>query len=132
VAELGLVSWLGLTRAWSGRGGPRRSAWAVCAGHGTERARGKSWRQVFAQPKARQRARAPPRGGVWRKPNPQMRGDAQEPETRGGTAGTSGPVPAKSSMRGGMCFINPASTHRKRSVLPREICMASKLKVWMK
>ena len=26
-----------------------------------------------------------PRGGVWRQPNPTRRGDAQDPDTRGGT-----------------------------------------------
>ena len=50
-----------------------------------------------------------------------MRGDAQEPERRCGTPGTSGHVTAKSSMRAGVCFINPASTHRKLCVLPREV-----------
>src|SRR5215475_6183715 len=93
----------------------------VCAGHGTELARCKSSRQVFAQPKARRRARASSRGGVWRKPNPKMRGDEQEPDRRCGTPGTSGHVTAKSSMRAGVCFINPAPTHRKLWVLPREV-----------
>jgi hypothetical protein len=104
----------------------------VCVGHGTELTGCKSPCQVSAQPKARSRARASPRGGVWRKPNPKMRGDAQEPETRGGTPGTSGHVPVKSSMRGGVCLINPASTHRKFGVLRREVCMASRSKVGMK
>jgi hypothetical protein len=97
----------------------------VCAGHGTELARCKSSRQVFAQPKARKRARASPRGGVWRKPNPKMRGDEQEPDTRCGTPGTSGHVTVKSSMRAGVYLINPASTHRQLSALPREICLLS-------
>ena len=46
----------------------------VCAGHGTELARWESSRQV-TEPKARRRARASPRGGVWRKSNPKARGD---------------------------------------------------------
>ena len=51
------------------------------------------------------------RGGVWRKPNPKVRGDEQKPDTRCGTPGTSWHVTAKSSIHGGACFINPASTH---------------------
>src|SRR5882724_964012 len=43
---------------WSGRGKPRRSAWVVCARHGTARARGTAAHQVIAQPKTRSRARA--------------------------------------------------------------------------
>jgi hypothetical protein len=104
----------------------------VCAGHGTELTGCKSPCQVFAQPKARRRARASPRGGVWRKPNPKMRGDEQEPDTRCGTPGTSGHVTVKSSMRAGVCFINPASTHRKFCVLLREVCMVSTSRVGMK
>jgi hypothetical protein len=80
---------------------PVRLTAGVCAGHGTELTGCKSPCQVFAQPKARRRARASPRGGVWRKPNPKMRGDEQEPDTRCGTPGTSGHVTVKSSMRGG-------------------------------
>ena len=57
-------------------------------------------RQVKAEPKARRRARASPRDGVWRKPNPKARGDEQEPDTRCGTSGTSRHVTAKSSIRG--------------------------------
>ena len=52
-----------------------------------------------------------------------MRGDEQAAETRGGTPGTSGHVTAKSSCRNGVCFINPAFTHRQLGVLPRESCM---------
>ncbi len=36
----------------------------VCAGHGALLPRWKSYGQVFAEPKARRRARASPRGGV--------------------------------------------------------------------
>jgi len=62
---------------------------------------------VFVEPKVRRRARASPRGGVWRKPNPKARGDLsacnaqageQEPDMRCGTLGTSGHVTAKSSI----------------------------------
>src|SRR3970282_127369 len=42
-----------------------------------------------------------PRGGVWRKPNPKMRGDEQEPDTRCGTPGTSWHVTAKPSIHAG-------------------------------
>ena len=48
---------------------------------------------------ARSRARASSRGDVWRKPNPHVRGDEQEPDRRGGTPGTSGHVTTKSSIR---------------------------------
>jgi hypothetical protein len=40
-------------------------------------------RQGIAEPKARRRARASPRGGVWRMPNPNARREAQEPDTSG-------------------------------------------------
>jgi hypothetical protein len=39
------------------------------------------------------------RGGVWRKPNPHVRGDAQEADRRCGTPGTSGHVTTPSSIR---------------------------------
>jgi hypothetical protein len=60
-----------------------------------------------------------------------MRGDEQEPDMRCGTLGTSGHATTKSSIRSGVCFINPAFTHRKFGVLLREVCMASKSKVGM-
>jgi len=50
------------------------------------------------EPKVRRRARASSRGEVWRKPNPKMRGDEQEPDMRCGILGTSGHVTAKSSI----------------------------------
>jgi len=71
----------------------------VCARHGTELTGWKSPCQVIAEPKARRRARAPSRGDVWRKPNPNVRGDEQEPDRRCGTPGTSGHVTTKSSIR---------------------------------
>jgi hypothetical protein len=70
----------------------------VCAGHGTKLGRWKSSCQAVAEPKASERARASPRGGVWRKPNAKLRGDEQEPDTRCDTSGTSGHVTAKSSI----------------------------------
>jgi len=76
-----------------------RAAELVCAGHGTELARCKSSRQVFAEPKARRMARASPRGGVCRKPNPKLRGDEQEPDKRCGALGASRHVTTKSSIR---------------------------------
>jgi hypothetical protein len=102
----------------------------VCARHGTDRAGWKSPCQVFAEPKARRRARASPRGGVWRKPNPRARGDVQEPDSRCGTPGTSGHVTAKSSIRTGVCFINPASTRGTICVLPWEISRLSERTGW--
>jgi len=71
----------------------------VCAGHGTELVGWKSPHQVFAEPKARRRARASSRGEVWRKPNPKARGDEQEPDMRCGTLGASGHVTMKPSIR---------------------------------
>ena len=97
----------------------------VCARHGTERAGWESPCQVIAEPKARRRARASSRGGVWRKPDPEARGDEQEPDMRCGTPGTSGHVTAKSSIRGGVCFMNPASTRGTICVLPWEIARLS-------
>lgn len=70
----------------------------VCARHGARLPGCKSPDQVFVEPKVRRRARASPRGGVWRKPNPKVRGDEQEPDTGCGTPGTSWHVTAKSSI----------------------------------
>ena len=50
------------------------------------------------KPKVRRRARASSRGGVWRKPNPKVRGDEQEPDMRCGTSGASGHVTTKPSI----------------------------------
>ena len=44
---------------------------------------------------------------------------------RCGTFGTSGHVTAKSSIRSGVCFINPASTRGTFCVLPWEISRLS-------
>ena len=107
------------------KGAPLAAEGDVCARHGTERAGWKSPCQVFAEPKARRRARASSRGDVWRKPNPNAWGDEQEPDTRCGTPGTSGHVTAKSSIRSGVCFINPASTRETFCVLPWEISRLS-------
>jgi hypothetical protein len=101
-----------------------------CARHGTDRAGWESPCQVIAEPKARRRARASSRGGVWRKPNSNARGDVQEPDLRCGTPGTSGHVTAKSSIRRGACFINPASTRRTICVLPWEISRLSARTGW--
>ena len=103
----------------------------VCARHGTERAGWKFPCQVFAEPKARRRARASPRGGVWRKSNPKARGDVQEPDSRCGTSGTSGHVTAKSSIRKGVYFINPASTRGTFCVLPWEVFRLSERTGWL-
>jgi len=111
--------------ACSSTGAPATAEHDVCARHGTDRAGWKSPCQVFAEPKARRRTRASSRGGVWRKSNPNARGDEQEPDMRCGTSGTSGHVTAKSSIRKGVCFINPASTRRTICVLPWEISRVS-------
>jgi hypothetical protein len=86
------------TTACSGRRFAPPLMLSVCAGHGTKRGRWKSSGQVVAEPKASERARASPRGGVWRKPNAKLRGDEQEPDLRCDTSGTSGHVTAKSSI----------------------------------
>jgi hypothetical protein len=114
----------GVQRALRARFPPRLKP-GVCAGHGTELTGCKSPCQVVAEPQARRRTRASPRGDVGRKSNPKVRGDAQAPERRGGTPGTRGHVTAKSSLRNGVCVINPAVTHRQLGVLPRESCMLS-------
>jgi hypothetical protein len=44
---------------------------------------------------------------------------------RCGALGTSGHVTAKSSIRSGVCFINPASTRETFCVLPWEISRSS-------
>ena len=72
----------------------------VCARHGARLLGCKSLDQVYVEPKVRRRARASPRGGVWRKPNPKARGDVLEPDLRCGTSGTSWHVTAKSSIHG--------------------------------
>ena len=53
-------------------------------------------------------------------------GDAQEPDTRWGTPGTSGHVTAKSAIRSGVGFINPAVTRETFGALPGEICRLSR------
>ena len=102
---------------------PRKAGeFAVCARHGTERARWKSSRQVKAEPKARRRARASPRGGVWRKPNPKARGDEQEPDTRCGTSGTSRHVTAKSSIRGmGVLYKSGVYVRKVTTLTPGDL-----------
>lgn len=59
------------------------------------------------------------------------RGDAQEPDRRCGTPGTRGHATTKSSLRGGVCLINPAFTHQKFGVLLREVCLVSTSRGWM-
>jgi hypothetical protein len=54
---------------------PHSSFRRVVPGMARKLAGCKSLRQVFAEPKARRRARTTSRGVVWRKPNPKMRGD---------------------------------------------------------
>jgi hypothetical protein len=83
----------------------------VCAGHGRELVGWESSCQELAEPKARRRARASLRGGVWRKRNPKMRGDEQESDRRCGTLGASGHVTVKPSFCGGVCFVNLALVH---------------------
>jgi hypothetical protein len=60
-----------------------------------------------AEPKARRRARASPRGGVYRAPNPKLRGDEQKPDMRRGASGASGHVTAKPSICGNKMYFVP-------------------------
>ncbi len=100
----------------------------VCARHGTERARCKSSCQVFAEPKARRRARASTvRWGLE---------EAQS--TRAGRrTGTGYEVWCTRDERArdrevlhpqGVYLINPASTRGTFCVLPWEICWLSRRK----
>src|SRR3990172_7143370 len=57
----------------------------------------------------------------------QTRGATHRNRIRGvGPPGTSGHVTAKSSIRNGVCFINPASTRQTFCALPWEICRLSR------
>lgn len=95
----------------------------VCAGHGTKLWRCKSSCQVFAEPKARRRARALSWGWVWTKSNPNLRDDVQKLDLRCDVFEASGHVTIKPSICNGVRFINPTSTQWKFSVLPRELCI---------
>jgi hypothetical protein len=66
----------------------------VCAGHDV------SLHQAYAEPKVRRGARAKSRDEVWRKLNPKVRDDEQEPDMRCGTPGASWHVTTESSIRG--------------------------------
>ena len=65
------------------------------------------------------------RVGSGGSPIQNARSDEQEPDMRCGTLGTSGHVTAKSSIRRGVCFMNPAFTRRTICVLPWEISRLS-------
>jgi hypothetical protein len=103
----------------------RRLNSVVCARHGTERARCKSSRQVFAEPKARRRARAPTaRWGL----------EEAQSKRAGRRTGTGYEVWHTRDERArdrevlhpqGVCFINPASMRGTFCVLPWEICRPS-------
>ena len=88
-----------LTRAWSRRGNPRGSG-PPCVPGLAQSSRGGSPRARYER--SRRRGAGPGRhrevtsGGS---PTPHVRGDAQAPERRGGTPGTRGHVPPKSSIR---------------------------------
>ena len=100
----------------------------VCARHGTERARCKSSCQVFAEPKARRRARAST-----------VRWGLEEAQSKraGRRTGTGYEVWCTRDERArdrevlhpqGVYFINPASTRGTFCVLPWEICWLSRRK----
>jgi hypothetical protein len=89
----------GLTRAWSRRGDPRGSGLACVPGM-AQNSRGGSPRARYQRSRRLGEGQGrSSRGGVWRKPNPNVRGDVQEPDMRCGTPGTSGHVTTKSSIR---------------------------------
>ena len=89
---------IGITTYSSRRRFAARLNSGVCAGHGKKRVGCKSRYQVYAEPKVSRRARASPRGGVWRKSKAKSRGDEQKPDTRRGASGASGHVTAKPSI----------------------------------
>jgi hypothetical protein len=101
---------------------------SVCARHGTERARCKSSCQVFAEPKARSRARAST--VRW--------GPEEAPSKHAGRrTGTGYEVWHTRDERArdrevlhpqGVCLINPAPTRGTFGVLPWEICRLSRSK----
>jgi hypothetical protein len=106
----------------------RRVSFGVCARHGTERARCKSSCQVFAEPKARRRARAST-----------VRWGLEEAQSKraGRRTGTGYEVWCTRDERARDCevlhpqgvhFINPASMRGPRCVLPWEICRLSRSK----
>jgi hypothetical protein len=121
-----------LTRAWSRRGNPRGSGLGVCAGHGTARAGCKSPGQIVAESKARRRPGRHREVGSQGSRSPQMRGDAQAPERRGGTPGTSGHATTQSALRGGVCLIHPAFRHRQCCVFLRAVGLVSQATGWLK
>ena len=77
-----------------------------CAGHGTKRVGCQTRHPVYAEPKARSRARASPRGGVWRKSKATSRGEASMRINRFNSdagyapAGSAERATAESSWRG--------------------------------
>jgi len=103
----------------------------VCAGHGALLHRCKSYGQVFAEPKARRRARASSRGGVWRKLDPKLRGDEQKPDMRRDASGTSGHVTAKSSICDWDAFCKSGVYAAKVTCLtPGDLRAASEERSW--
>lgn len=87
--------------------------------------------RFFAEPKARRRARASSRGGVWRKSNPKLRGDEQKPDTRRDAPGTSGHVTAKSSICDWGAFCKSGVYARKVTCLtPGDLPGASRERSW--
>jgi len=88
--------------------------------------------QVFAEPKARRRARASPRGGVWRKLNPKLRGDEQKPDIRRDASGASGHVTAKPSICGWGAFCKSGVYAVKVTCLtPGDLSGASGDRSWV-
>ena len=117
---------------WSGRGEPRRLACA-CVPDRAQNSRGASPRARYARSRRRGHGKGAHREvGSEGSRSPKMRGDAQAPDMRCGTPGTSGHATTQSSIRGGVCVIHPAFTHQKFCVLLREVCMVSTSKVWRK
>ncbi|OAI19159.1 hypothetical protein A1355_04765 [Methylomonas koyamae] len=59
------------------------------------------------------------RGRVWKKPNPKLRGDEQEPDMRRDTSGASGHVTAKPSALASCVALPPASL--QSSIYDRDV-----------
>jgi len=109
----------------TGRGKPRRSAWAVCAVHavmlGDESPPSRCpWSRRTREAQGRHRE-VGSEGRVERtcgaRDTNRIRGVVQS-----GRAGTQQPSPPSTT---GLCFIHPASLHGRYDSLPREICGVS-------
>lgn len=72
-----------------------------------------------------------PRGGVWRKPNPKLRGDEQKPDMRRDASGASGHVTAKPSICewGAFCKSGVYAV-KVTCLIPGDLPSASEARSW--